>query len=210
VTNFAGVQLLPATGIERRRIPSSAANYQVSAEVRIEAFNIFRRAGVPRGVDSDLWVPDGHRAHCLFMTQHVYLSVTPLGAHAIDVLIRTFASQHGIPPHPIPPAVLGEVTLAMLNHRLPSPEYCNICGNMNHGAEQCAQRDTFYPTKPIVRTKNASATKAKKVKGKGSTVLCQTFMRPRNGQCKHSPCGYSHLCPYCGGKKVHKKPCHRP
>jgi hypothetical protein len=65
VTNFAGVQLLPATGIERRRIPSSAANYQVSAEVRIEAFNLFRRAGVPRGVDTDLWVPDGQRAHCL-------------------------------------------------------------------------------------------------------------------------------------------------
>ena len=149
---------------------------------------------------------DGDRAHVLWMTQNVYLTCTPLGAHCVDVLIRTHACLIKQPPFPMPSQVVGEVLLALVNHRLPSPIFCMICGLTSHSATQCDQRDTFVASKPAKKKKN----KAIPRNGTNSIQLCQSFMRKPHGVCTRKPCVYRHECTFCGAKRKHLKSCGRP
>ena len=124
--------------------------------------------------------------------------LTALGANAADKVIRSYAAEENIDVWPIPTVAWPALIPIFIVHLKPNPAACNICGQLTHLAEDCADREH------IKATRNDTP----KGTGNGNQVICRNFSTIK-GCTFIGKCRFRHLCSFCKGKGNHKSDCKR-
>ena len=198
ITNGPGGHSIAIQSGRRSKIPGDYAEYSRLLSILMEARSIF-----------GLQVACGDNQYTVFMRDYVYRLLTPVGAFAVDELVRSSNAAWW----PLNSITLAKLPFLVAIHKKDA-KTCIKCGAVEHTMEFCPNGELIYHAKVPQKTFHKTPPPYQNIQQRPTPgpaqdkPLCRWFMETPDN-CRNRNCKFNHKCPACTWIKKHRPGCTR-